>query len=48
LAALPPTPRMKSRPPRVRTPTSSFTHFSQSSGLIFATISAVSFRCWME
>ena len=41
-------PRMKSRPPRARTATSSSTHFSQSAGLSFEMISDVSLRCWAE
>src|SRR5580658_1129875 len=47
-AALPPTPSMKRRPPCSLTARSSATHFSQSAGLILATISAVSFRCCAE
>lgn len=34
ILSVPPTPRMKRRPPRWRSATSSSTHFSQSSGLI--------------
>ena len=48
LAALPPTPSMNRRPPCSLTARNSATHFSQSAGLILATISAVSLRCCAE
>src|SRR5436189_3472431 len=47
-AALPPTPRMKSRPPRVRTAASSCTAFSQSAGSSLAMISVASRKCCFE
>src|SRR5271165_293972 len=47
-AALPPTPSRNSLPPCSLTARSSATHFSQSAGLILATISAVSLRCCAE
>src|SRR4030095_6248080 len=47
-AALPPTPRMKNRPPRARTAASNFTAFSQSFGSSFARISVASRKCCLE
>jgi hypothetical protein len=47
-AALPPTPRMKSRPPRARTAASNSTAFSQSAGSSFARISVASRKCFFE